>query len=401
MNATMAEFPFKRTQPFAPPPEYKAIRSSQPITKVRLWDGTDSWIVTKYEDVKQVLSDENFSNVATRDGYPMLTAARSAFLKQDMSFIQMDAPDHTRLRRMLTKDFIVRRVENMRPKIQAITDDLIDAMIKTGSPADFVQQVAAPLPALVVFEMLGVPFEDHEFFQKRSHQRGALNVEPHVPVQAGNEMGEYLSALLTKKENNPHESDDLLSRLVLDYIQPGLLSHKEAVAMARLLIMAGHETTTNMISLGTLALMQNPQQLQALKADPSLIKGAVEELLRYLTILQFMSGRVAKEDVLVGGQLIRKGEGVFALLVSANHDPTVFEEPDKLDITRKNNFHVAFGFGIHQCLGQPLARAELQIIYETLFRRLPDIRPAVDVNEIPFKNDMFIYGVHSMPVAWG
>jgi cytochrome P450 len=393
-------FPFARTTPLDPPPIYATLRAESPITRARLWDGSVVWLITRYDDVRAVLSDNRFSALSTDPGYPSLSAARKALLRNERSFIFRDPPEHTHFRRMVTREFTVRRVEEMRPRIEQIVDALLDKMIARGAPADYVEAFAAPLPAMVIFEMLGVPDEDQAFFQARSDTRGTLTASPEAAVVAGREMSERLSALFEKAEASAAAEDTIIARLVRDYIRPGVLARADAVDMARLIVMAGHETTTNMIALGTVTLLEHPEQLAALCADPSLMRNAVEELLRYLTILHYTSSRVAREDVTIDGQTIRAGDGVFALLSAANRDPAAFARPEKLDFGCPAGHQVAFGFGVHQCLGQSLARAELQIVFARLFDRLPRLRLAVPLHDVRFKREMNVYGVHALPVAW-
>jgi cytochrome P450 len=213
-------------------------------------------------------------------------------------------------------------------------------------------------------------------------------------------MREYLDRLITEKLKHPGNRDDLISRLVTSQVVPGHMTREEALATIELLLMGGHETTANMIALGTLSLLTHPEQKDALVADPSLVGNAVEEMLRYHTIVHYNGPRVAMEDVDVNGTLIRKGEGVLALITAANRDPASFADPDAFDIRREARHHVAFSFGIHQCLGQPLAPAELQIVFSTLFQRLPKLRLTVPVDEIKFRYDAFVYGVDALPVTW-
>jgi cytochrome P450 len=215
-------------------------------------------------------------------------------------------------------------------------------------------------------------------------------------------MSQYIDALLLEKEHNPGDGSDLLGRMAIEWINPGKVSHADAVQMATLLYLAGHETTANQIGLGLLSLFQHPEQRDALMADGSLVKGALEEMLRFHSITHMNSNRVATEDVMIGGQLIRKGEGVLALLHGANHDPAAFPEPERFDIRRdtKDQSHVAFSFGIHQCLGQPLARLELQVVFETIFKRFPNLRLAVPADTLHYKDKSFVYGLKALPVSW-
>ncbi|MEU5210377.1 cytochrome P450 [Streptomyces sp. NPDC020742] len=380
--------------PFDPAPEVERARREEPVTRATLWDGSSCWLVTRHQDVRAVLGDARFSADPARPGFPFLAAGGRELLTRIRTFIRMDDPEHARLRRMLTADFMVKKMEAMRPEVQGIADQLLDRMTDGQESADLVAEFALPLPSLVICLLLGVPYEDHAFFQERSRIALSLRSTAEDVRTAQDELHHYLSGLAESKRKAP--DDGIVSRLVAR----GELSADEIASMGRLLLIAGHETTANMTALSTLTLLRNPEQLARLRQDPSLVKGAVEELLRYLTIVHNGVPRVATEDVTIGGVTLRAGEGVLCTLNSANRDEEVFPGGDALDVGRDARRHVAFGFGVHQCLGQPLARVELQIAIETLLGRLPGLRLAVPFEEISFRNDMGIYGVHTLPVAW-
>jgi len=394
-------FPMRRC-PFAPPPEYAEIRKNEGLSRVTMPDGSLAWIATRYDDVRAILGDSRFSTVPSTPGYPFIAPARAALLKNEFppTIIRMDSPEHTKYRRMLSKEFMVHHIEAMRPELQQTVDILLDEFIAKGSPADLFEDFALTVPTTVISRMLGVPYEDRDFFQERSKAKLDLTADPEVPIRAGAEMREYLDRLITEKMAHPGNRSDLISRLVMSQVVPGHMTREEALATIELLLMGGHETTANMIALGTLSLLTNPDQKDALVADPSLVRNTVEEMLRFHTIVHYNGPRVALEDVEVAGTLIKKGEGVLALITAANRDPKAFDEPDKFDIRRPALHHVAFSYGVHQCLGQPLARAELQIVFSTLFQRLRTLRLAVPVEEIKFRYDAFVYGVDTLPVEW-
>jgi cytochrome P450 len=271
-------------------------------------------------------------------------------------------------------------------------------MLAGPRQADLVEAFSLPVPSLVICELLGVPYGDHDFFQQCTSRMLSRTAGPQERNDAFRNFRSYLDELVTKKEADPGE--DLLGRQVSKQREDGAVDHKALVSLAFLLLLAGHETTANMISLGTMALLENPDQLDAIRKDPGKTLGAVEELLRYFTIADTATARLATEDVEIGGTLIRAGEGILALGYSANRDPEAFDRPDELDLDRGARHHVAFGFGAHQCLGQNLARMELQIVFDTLFRRLPNLRIAAPIDELPFKNDAAVFGLHSLPVTW-
>jgi cytochrome P450 len=401
LNASSPAFPMRRC-PFAPPPEYSEIRQQPGLSKVSMPDGSQAWIATRYDDVRAILGDNRFSTSPSTPGYPFIAPARAALLKSEnpATIIRMDPPEHTRYRRMLTKEFMVHHIEAMRPELQQTVDTLLDELVEKGAPADLFEDFALAVPTTVISRILGVPYEDRDFFQERSKAKLDLTADPDVPVRAGVEMREYLDRLITEKMQHPGNRSDLISRLVTSQVVPGHMTREEALATIELLLMGGHETTANMIALGTLSLLLNPEQKDALVADPSLVRNTVEEMLRFHTIVHYNGPRVALEDVTVGGTLIRKGEGVLAMITAANRDPQAFPNPDAFDIHRDALHHVAFSYGVHQCLGQPLARAELQIVFTSLFQRLPKLRLAVPLEEIKFRYDAFVYGVDALPVVW-
>ncbi|MFJ4100509.1 cytochrome P450 [Amycolatopsis japonica] len=394
---TTPSFPAARAAgcPFDPPPAIRSLQAETPLARVRLWDDSTPWLATRYADQRKLLSDPRVSADITRPGYPSPTPLRGG----SISFILMDDPEHARLRRMVTAPFTIKRVEAMRPGVQKIVDDLIDEMLAGPNPADLVTAFALPVPSLVICELLGVPYADHDFFQDNSNVLINRETGPEAKAAAGAALGEYLDKLIGEKLENPGE--DLLSGLT-ERIRAGELTRQEAAQMGVLMLIAGHETTANMIALGTLALLEHPDQLALLREtdDPKLVASAVEELLRYLHITHNGRRRVALEDIEIAGEVIRAGEGIILANDIGNRDPDVFPDPDRLDLRRDSRRHVAFGFGVHQCLGQPLARMELQVVYSTLYRRIPTLRLATDLSEIDFKHDGSVYGVYGLPVTW-
>ncbi|PKW17192.1 cytochrome P450 [Saccharopolyspora spinosa] len=394
-----AVYPKARTCPFAPEPEYAELRAEAPVTKVPMAGGGTAWLVTRHEHFRQVLTDPRMSSNLRRPGYPQLSSGQRAIADlMAPSIIGLDGPAHTAARRAVLGEFTVRRIEAMRPRIQQIVNDCIDEMLAGPRPVDLVRAMSLPVPSLVICELLGVPYAEHDFFQERTSRLFRRTTSAESRGAAIGEIQAYLDGLVTAKEHEP--TDDLIGRQIRKQRETGEVDHDALVLMAFLLLIGGHDTSASMISLGTLALLENPDQLAEIVADPAKTLPAVEELLRYFTIIEAGTSRTAVEDVEIGGVLIRAGEGVVALASSANRDPEVFDRPDELDINRNARGHVAFGFGPHQCLGQNLARLELQIVFDTLFRRLPGLRLAVGVDDIPFKSDATIYGIYEMPVTW-
>ncbi|MEV6592556.1 cytochrome P450 [Streptomyces acidicola] len=394
--------------PLDPAPAMRARQAEGPLVRIRLWDGTIAWLVTGWDEHRAVLSDQRVSVDPFQPGAPKLSPGERAMIdalkKQGKSsvgtsFIMMDDPEHARLRRMVTSAFTIKRVEAIRPPTQKIVDDLIDKMLDGPKPTDLVEAFALPVPSLVISELLGVPYDDHDFFQSNSKTIINRDTPGEERVAARQRLADYLGGLLDEKLTHP--SEDLLSMLA-ERINVGELSREEATEMGVLMLFAGHETTANMITLGTLTLLQHPEQLALLRdsEDPKLVASAVDELLRYLTITHGGLRRVALEDIEIAGQVIRAGEGIIPVNETANRDPSLFPDPDRLDLTRDARRHVAFGYGIHQCLGQPLARMELQVVYPALLRRIPTLTLAADLTEIPFKHDGFVYGAYELPVTW-
>jgi cytochrome P450 len=346
-----------------------------------------------------MLVDPRFSSDRFNPGFPVLfRAARPQRTRLGPSLINMDPPEHGPARRRVVGEFTVKRMRDLQPRIQQIVDEHLDAILAGPKPADLVSALALPVPSLVICELLGVPYSDHDFFQKRSSILLNREVDQETRKTAVEELQDYLDRLVTEKEADP--GDDLLGRQILKRRETGEGDHDGLVSLAFLLLIAGHETTANMISLGTVALLENPDQLTALKDDPENTLDAVEELLRYFTIADIVTTRVATADVEIAGETIRAGEGVIGLSYSANRDEAAFPDADSLDIERGARHHIAFGFGAHQCLGQNLARMELQIVFDTLFRRVPGLQSAVPVEDLPFKNDANIYGLYELPVTW-
>jgi len=400
-TAEELRMPVDRTCPFAQPEQYVRMRADSAVSRVRIPDGGHAWVVTRHEEARQVLGDRRFSSDRFNPGFPFLTEAGGAGFvinPKQKAMIGMDAPEHGEARREVLGEFTVRRVEALRPRIQEIVDRLVDELLAGPKPADLVEKLALPVPSLVICELLGVPYEDHEYFQHRTMvliQRGT-SVE--TRQKASVELRDYLSGLVAQKEENP--TDDLLGRQILKRRAEGTYDHDAMIGLSFLLLVAGHETTANMISLGTLALLENPGQRAAIEADPGKTLAAVEELLRYFTIVEGATARVATEDVEIGGVTIPAGDGVLVLGYAANWDPEVFESPEKLDLERGARHHVAFGFGPHQCLGQNLARMELQIVFDTLFRRIPTLRGVLPAKDVPAKADASIFGLYQLPVTW-
>ncbi|MEP7084217.1 MAG: cytochrome P450 [Betaproteobacteria bacterium] len=366
---------------------------------VSLWNGKRAWLVTRHEEIRAVLSDDaRFSGAMANPDFPAVTPARVMVDKNERAFVGMDNPAHDAYRRFFTREFSVRRMQALSPRILGIAEELIDDMERRGSPLDLVPALAVKFPSLVMSALFGSPYADHEFIIRCAVARHGLTQSTEEADAKARELAGYVRCLIDTKEANP--GDDMVSRIIEEHVRTGKLSREDFAEIGAMILRAGHDTTTNMIGMGTLLLFQNDELRRQLTADPALIENAVDELLRFVSPVQFSPRRVALEDVEIGGVTIPKGEGLFMLLGSANRDEAIFECPERLDALRDASRHLAFGFGIHQCLGQMLARFELQIMFEAILRRLPGLRLAVPLEDIRFKHDMQIYGVHNLPVAW-
>lgn len=395
---TELTYPMARGCPFHPPADYGRLQREERFARVRLWDGARPYLVTHYDDIKFILSHPGFSAQAVNPAYPHVFEGRKAADLADRSFLRMDNPEHDRQRRMVTKEFTVKKVNALRPMMQGLVDKLLDDYEKMPQGSDFVEHVAAPLPTEVISHLLGVPYEDHEIFHRATRIQFGTQSRPEDVRASLKEISEYLSGLIDRKAAQPQ--DDIISRLVQEQFLPGHVDRETLINIIRLLLSAGHQTTQSMTAMGVLTLLQHPDQLAMMRADPDLIPHAVEEILRFTTPLHIGARRVALEDVDVNGHLVKKGEGVICSTPAANRDENLFPDPDRFNIERNASQHVAFGYGFHQCLGQVLARAELQIVYSTVFQRFPKLRLAVPFEDLKFRHEMFVYGVHELPLAW-
>ena len=397
------EYPMARQAgcPFAPPPDVMALAEQAPLSRVRIWDGSAPWLITGYEECRELFSDSRVSVDDRERGFPHWNEGMVATVhKRPRSVFTSDGEEHTRFRRMLSKPFTFKRVEGLRPTIQRITDEHIDAMLAGPQPADVVTALALPVPSLVISQLLGVPYEDAEMFQHHANIGLARYATGEDTVKGAVNLNKYLAQLVEAKMENPAE--DAVSDLA-ERVKAGELSVKEAAQLGTGLLIAGHETTANMIGLGVLALLHYPEQAAVLRDtdDSKVIANAVEELLRYLSIIQNGQRRVAAEDIEIAGEIIRAGEGIIIDLAPANWDAKAFAEPERLYLHRSGaGQHVAFGYGRHQCVGQQLARAELQIVFHTLLRRIPTLELAVPIEDVPLKHDRLAYGVYELPVTW-
>ncbi|MCZ8377449.1 cytochrome P450 [Mycobacterium sp. CPCC 205372] len=399
---TIPDFPMTRAPgcPFAPPPEALQANATRQLSRVRIWDGSTPWLITGYEAIRSLFADARASVDDRKPGYPHWNEGMLATVdRRPRSVFTSDAEEHTRYRRMLSRPFTFKRVEALRPAVQKITDDHIDAILKGPQPADIVDMLTLPVPSLVISEMLGVPYKDAEFFQEQANRGMSRYASAEDSAKGAGALFKYLMNLITTKMADPAE--DLVSDLA-ERVKAEEISVKEAAQLATGVLIAGHETTAGQLSVSVVALLENPEQQALLRDtdDPKVIAAAVEELMRYCSIIQTGQRRIAVEDIEVDGETIRAGEGIILDVAPANWDTRQFPDPDRLDLLRQNGPHVGFGYGRHQCVGQQLARMELQIVLPSLLRRIPTIRLAVPLDELPFKHDALAYGLYELPVNW-
>ncbi|MFD8483835.1 cytochrome P450 [Kitasatospora sp. NPDC059673] len=357
-----------------------------------------AWLVTRYEFVRQLLGDPRVSSDPMKPGFPSLVEGQQDVDRKGV-LPWMDPPEHNLYRRTVVNEFTFRRVKAMRPYIQGIVDDCLSTMLAKPGEADLVQDLGLVVPSLVICELLGVPYSDRAMFQQRA--RTVVNRTVTAEEWAANlgDMRAYLADLVERKSADPSE-DDLLTRLIVKFDENGLDDRDQLIGLAVLLLIAGFETTASLISLSAVVLLSHPDQLALLQADPATAPAATEELLRFISHADHVTHRVATEDIEIGGMVIRAGEGILLSTAAGNHDPEVFEDPGTLNLARDSRHHLAFGYGIHQCIGQNLARLELEVVLSTLFSRIPTLKLAVPVEELPFRRETLIYGYDSVPVSW-
>lgn len=390
-----------RRSGFDPDARLTALREGEGVARVDTPFGMSGWLVTRQADVRRLLADpETFSNAWTPSDLNQDVASRvdpeQMAANRVGNLLAYDPPDHTRLRRMLTPEFTMRRMRRLEPRIVEIVDDHLDAMEAAGSPADLVARFALPIPSLVICELLGVPYDDREEFQQRTGRQLdiSLSVEERTRLQV--ESRAYMTRLVERARADPGE--DMLGMLVREHGDD--LTAGELIGIAGLLLVAGHETTSNMLGLGTLALLRHPEQLAAVRDDPESVAPAVEELMRWLSIVHSGAPRLVTRDVEIDGVTIPRGDLVMFGLPTANRDPEVYDDPDRLDITRGTMNHVGFGHGLHHCLGAPLARMEMRIAFPALLRRFPGLRTTTEFDDVEFRSFHVVYGLRALPVTW-
>jgi cytochrome P450 len=389
-----------------PHPFYAHLREESPVWRTTLPDKRTAWLVTRYEDVAGVLKDDSFAKDPLNAQDPEQRAKGPwvpGILKPlEQNMLDLDDPDHRRLRTLVSKAFTPRLIERLRGRVEAICQELLDEMERKKGRVELVRDYALPLPATVIAELLGIPADDHRKFHRWSNRivsvTSARDFWRALPAAVA--FVRYLRKMSERRRSSPE--DDLISALVRAEEEGDKLSQDELLAMSFLLLVAGHETTVNLIASGTLALIEHPEQLEDLKADPQLIKLAVEELLRYTSPVEIATERYARQDLEVSGTEIPRGELVLGVLGSANRDEQYFDEPNALYLRRDPNKHLAFGRGgVHHCLGAPLARMEGQTAITALLQRFPDLRLAAEPESLRWRRGLFLRGLEKLPLEFG
>jgi cytochrome P450 len=395
--------PYRRDPacPFDPDQEFGRLRETEPITRVALSGGSEVWMVTRYADGRAVLSDDRFSSELTPLGIVLpepenRTLAEELSDRQPGTFIEHDPPEHTRLRQMVVGEFTNARMKQLRPRVEEIVAERLDAMEAAGPPVDLVAAFALPVPSTITCELLGLPTEGMYDFPRLTQIMTDAMAPIETMIEARDAMRAGMREMVRRQRREP--GDTMLGRIITQYGEA--VTDEELVGIGNLLLVAGHETTAQMLGIGTLALLRNPDQLALLRDRPELVESGCDELVRYLSIPNHGELRTATEDVVVNGTLIARGEQVLVALPSANRDADRFPDPDRLDLTRPMRTHLAYGHGIHHCIGRSLARLEMHVAFPALLRRFPTLRLAVPFDEVPFRVSNITYGVHALPVSW-
>ncbi|WP_319018989.1 cytochrome P450 [Microbispora sitophila] len=404
-NEDLFAYPEDRACPWQPSPGYQDLGRQGPLHRVRLWDGRWIWMVTGHSQARRLLADPRMSADRSRDDFPAVLPRLDAPIFKPIAIIGFDPPVHDVHRRLLAPDFSLKQVRAMRPHVEDLARRLVADMLRAGPPVDLVEAYALPIPSMVISELLGVPYDDHEFFEAKTV--GLLQAKSAEDAErAGRELWDYLDGLITRKEHEPGGAG-VLSRLASEVDEDGDLTREDLLRIALALLIGGHDTTSQMIALGVVTLLEHPDQLAALRADPVVLPAAVDELLRLVSITDVSGVRVATEDIEIDGEVIRAGDGVLVSSSMTNRDPGVFPRPYEFDVhrTRGGNAasgrqHLTFGFGIHQCLGQNLARMELEVAFSVLFEGIPDLRLGVPLEALPTRSGGTMQGVHTLPIEW-
>lgn len=402
-SALQLPLPYRREPrcPFDPAEDLRQACASDPIIRVSLTSGKQVWLITSHSDACAVLGDVRFSSALTPPGVALpkpgvRTLAEELRDRQPGTFLEYDPPEHTRLRRLIAGEFSTGRMRQLRPRIEEIVTDRLNAMEADEPPAELIDSFALPVPSQVICELLGVPMDDNFDFAGHTQVMTDVMAQPESLLESRDAMRGYMRSLVKSLRKTP--GDNLLGRLIRNHGHE--LSDEELVGIGNLFLIAGHETTAMMLGLGTLALLMHPEQMTLLRERPEMIENAIEELVRYVSIANHGAVRTATHDIAIDGQLIRAGEEVVVSIPMANRDSARYDDPDQLDFTRGPKTSLAWGYGVHHCIGAPLARMEMRVAYPALLERFPSLRLAVPLDEVEFRTSNVTYGVQSMPVSW-
>ena len=393
------QWPAPRSWPLDPPPMLAELRLHEPISKITLWNGRQAWLVTRYVDARRLLHDARLDADATDPNFPSMNP--SQVMPTDRAGpARTGEPRHLQIRQMVANQFTVKAIEAWRPLSEQVADQQVAKLLAGDQPADLISRYALPISVRVISAMLGIPDDEAAVVEDCSQRIITRSADSALPA-LGN-FREYVADLVTRMEREP--TDDLIGRLVRQQWQFGKISHNELADLVLIILVAGHTTTASMIGLGVLSLLEDPGRFRAIGRNPALLGPAVDEFLRYHTVVVDAAPRVAKADLTVNGVLIKAGDAVVISLAAANRDEYAFDRPDAIEFERGNGSkprpHLAFGWGAHRCLGQHLAKMELEIAFATLTRAVPTLRLAVPMEKLRFRADTHLHGLYELPVCW-
>ncbi|KAH6682981.1 cytochrome P450 [Halenospora varia] len=399
------KFPFARPSGYEPPLEYAQLRATNPVSQVELFDGSIAWLVVKHKDILQVLTDDRLSKQRNRPGFPELSAGGKEAAKGKPTFVDMDPPEHMQQRGMIESLFTKEAISNLRPHIQKTVDDLLDTMVKEGgsTPVDIVEKFALPVPSYIIYGILGVPFEDLPFLTQQAAIRSNGSGTALEASKASATLLSYIDNLVDQRLAEP--KNDLISLLVIEQLSKGHLQKSDVTQIAFLMLVAGNATMVSMIALGIVTALQHPSQLKLLIDNPSKWSVPfVEELCRYHTASALATKRVAKEDVVYGGKTIKAGEGIICATMSGNRDEEVWDRAEEFDISREGGRGGAealgYGWGEHRCVAEGLARAELEVVFATLWQKVPNLKLAMPFDEVKYSPPHKDVGIGELSVLF-
>jgi pentalenolactone synthase len=397
VTESVPSLPFERPSLLAPPPLLLRLQGERPVTRVRTVTGDVGWLVSGYERVRDLLGDDRLGR-AHRDPENAPRFSHSAFGGGPNGTFDTELADHTRMRRVLTRSFMVKRMNALRPAIQALVNDLLDRMAASAPPADLHEALSMPLPVLVICELLGVPYEDRADFRRWSDDSTSM-LDPQRAASGMQQLGAYMAGHVARRREQ--RGEDVISDLLTASEEEGeAMPEQEVIELGAGLLFAGHETTMARLDFGALLLMTHPEERRLIERDPAAVDAAVEEILRFSTVDTGVMARYARDDIELEGVTIRAGELVLLGMGAANRDDAQFPEPDRFDVRRAQNHHVTFGHGNRFCLGAGLARIELRTGLGTLFQRFPTLELAVPLDEVRLRDDIVTGGLAALPVTW-